>query len=127
MKAKTLIGRSAFSKLPALRISARSAKHRHRKFKQNHGEGESMADENQMDQGPAVSPQAEEKPTSGVTHPREAAEDLRSAAGASADEDLGRGKEYGMTRAIASAVFRTTASNTSARTRRSRSLRRSRL
>jgi hypothetical protein len=28
-----LIGRSAFSKLPALRISAPSAKHRHRKFK----------------------------------------------------------------------------------------------
>src|SRR5437762_14149616 len=90
MKTKTLIGRSAFSKLPALRISAPSVKHRHRKFKRIMEKGESMADENQMDQGPAVSPQAEEKPTSGVTHPREAAEDLRSAAGAAADEGLGR-------------------------------------
>src|SRR5207248_580253 len=44
----------------------------------------------QMDQGPAVSPQAEEKAGSGVTHPREAAEDLRSAAGASADKHLAR-------------------------------------
>ncbi len=49
-----------------------------------------MTDENQMDQGFAVPQQAKEKPKSGVTHPREAAEDLRSAAGASADEDLGR-------------------------------------
>ena len=49
-----------------------------------------MTDENQMDQGFAVPQQAKEKPTSGVTHPRKAAEDLRSAAGASADEDLGR-------------------------------------
>ena len=48
-----------------------------------------MADENQMDQGPAVSPQAEEKAGSGVTHPQEAAEDLRSAAGAMTDEHLG--------------------------------------
>jgi hypothetical protein len=31
--------------------------------------GKSMADENQMDQGPAVSPQAEEKAESGVTPP----------------------------------------------------------
>jgi len=85
-----------------------------------------MADENQMDQGPAVSPQAEEKAGSGVTHPREAAEDLRSAAGASADKHLARAEGVmAMTRAIASAVFRTTASNTSARTRRKRSLRRS--
>ena len=52
--------------------------------------GKSMAEENQMDQGPAVSPQAEEKAESGVTHPRKAAEDLRSAAGATADEYLGR-------------------------------------
>jgi ElaB/YqjD/DUF883 family membrane-anchored ribosome-binding protein len=52
--------------------------------------GKSMADENQMDQGPAVSPQAEEKAESGVTHPRKAADDLRPAAGATADEYLGR-------------------------------------
>ena len=48
-----------------------------------------MADENQMDQGPAVSPQVEEKAESDVTHPGKAAEDLRSATGATADE-LGR-------------------------------------
>ena len=42
-----------------------------------------MANENQMDQGPAVSPQqAEEKAESGGTQ----AKDLRSAGGATADE-----------------------------------------
>ena len=45
-----------------------------------------MADENQMDQGPAVPPQAKEREERGATHAREAAEDLRSAAGAMADE-----------------------------------------
>ena len=45
-----------------------------------------------MDQGPAVSPQAEEKAESGVTNARKAPEDLRSAAGATADEYLGRAK-----------------------------------
>ena len=49
-----------------------------------------MADENQMDQGSAVSPQAEEEAERGVTHARKAAEDLRSAAGATADEYRGR-------------------------------------
>jgi ElaB/YqjD/DUF883 family membrane-anchored ribosome-binding protein len=48
--------------------------------------GEFMDDENQMDQGPAVPPQAGEKVEHGVTHARKAAEDLRSAAGAMADE-----------------------------------------
>ena len=52
-----------------------------------------MADENQMDQGPAVPPQAKEEARRGVTHPRKAAEDLRSAAGAMADEYRERGKE----------------------------------
>ena len=45
-----------------------------------------MAEENQMDQGPAVSPRVEEKAERGVTHARKAAEDLRSAAGAIAGE-----------------------------------------
>ena len=36
-----------------------------------------MADENQMDQDPAVPPQAGEKAERGVTHAHEAAEDLR--------------------------------------------------
>jgi ElaB/YqjD/DUF883 family membrane-anchored ribosome-binding protein len=52
-----------------------------------------MADENQMDQGPAVPPQAGEKAERGVTNARKAAEDLRSAAGAMADEYRARGKE----------------------------------
>ena len=52
-----------------------------------------MADENQMDYGPAVPPQAAEKAEHGATHVRKAAEDLRSAAGAMADEYRVRGKE----------------------------------
>ena len=52
-----------------------------------------MAHENQMDYGPAVPPQAAEKAERGVTHVRKAAEDLRSAAGAMADEYRERGKE----------------------------------
>ena len=52
-----------------------------------------MADENQMDHGPAVPPQATEEAKHGATHVRKAAEDLRSAAGAMADEYRDRGKE----------------------------------
>ena len=51
-----------------------------------------MADENPMNQGPAVPPEAEEKAQRGVKHARKAAEDLRSAAGAMADEYRGRWK-----------------------------------
>jgi ElaB/YqjD/DUF883 family membrane-anchored ribosome-binding protein len=49
-----------------------------------------MADETQMDQGPAVPPEAKEEAKRGETHVRKAAEDLRSAAGATTDEYLGR-------------------------------------
>jgi ElaB/YqjD/DUF883 family membrane-anchored ribosome-binding protein len=52
-----------------------------------------MADENQMDQGAAVPPQAKQKAERGVTHARKAAEDLRSAAGAMADAYRGRAEE----------------------------------
>ena len=52
-----------------------------------------MGDENQMNQGPAVPPQAKEEAKHGVTHARKAGEDLRSAAGAMADEYRERGKE----------------------------------
>jgi ElaB/YqjD/DUF883 family membrane-anchored ribosome-binding protein len=52
-----------------------------------------MDDENQMNQGPAVPPQAKGEAKRGVTHMRKAAEDLRSAAGAVADEYRERGKE----------------------------------
>jgi ElaB/YqjD/DUF883 family membrane-anchored ribosome-binding protein len=47
-----------------------------------------MADETQMDQGPAVPPEAKEEARS-ETHVRKTAEDLRSAAGATTDEYLG--------------------------------------
>jgi ElaB/YqjD/DUF883 family membrane-anchored ribosome-binding protein len=52
-----------------------------------------MGDENQMAQGPEVPPQAKEEPKRGVTHARKAAEDLRSAVGAMANEYRVRGKE----------------------------------
>jgi ElaB/YqjD/DUF883 family membrane-anchored ribosome-binding protein len=48
-----------------------------------------MADENQMDQGPAVPPQAGPKAERGVTPAGKAAEDFRLAAGAMTDEYLG--------------------------------------
>ena len=48
-----------------------------------------MADENQMDQGPAVPPQPAKKAERGVSHAREAAEDLRSAADAMTEEYMG--------------------------------------
>ena len=52
-----------------------------------------MADETSMNQGPAVPPQAKEDAKRGATHIHEAAEDLRSAAGATADKYRARGKE----------------------------------
>ena len=51
-----------------------------------------MTDENQ-DQGAAVPRRAEKETKRGVSHPRKATEDLRSAAGATADEYRARGKE----------------------------------
>ena len=52
-----------------------------------------MADETSMNQGPAVPPQAKEDAKRGATHIHTAAEDLRSAAGATVDESRERGKE----------------------------------
>ena len=52
-----------------------------------------MADDTPMNQGPAVPPQAKEDAKRGVTHIDKAAEDLRSAAGATVDEYRARGKE----------------------------------
>ena len=52
-----------------------------------------MADENQMNQGPAVPPRAVEKAERSATHTRQAAENLGSAAGAMANEYLGRAEE----------------------------------
>ena len=52
-----------------------------------------MADETSVNQGPAVPPQAKEDAKHGATHIHKAAEDLRSAAGATADKYRVRGKE----------------------------------
>ena len=52
-----------------------------------------MANETPMSQGPAVPPQAQEDAQRGATHIHKAAEDLRSAAGATVDEYRERGKE----------------------------------
>jgi len=52
-----------------------------------------MPDENEMNQGPAIPPQAKEEARRSVTNARKAAEDLRSAAGATVDEYRARGKE----------------------------------
>ena len=83
--------------------------------------GKSMADENQMDQGPAVPPQAKEREERGATHAREAAEDLRSAAGAMADEYRGRAEGVWDDALHRVRSFQDE-SNTFARTRRRRSL-----
>ena len=52
-----------------------------------------MSDEIPMNEGPAVPPQAKEDAKRGVTHIHKAAEDLRSTAGATAEEYRARGKE----------------------------------
>jgi ElaB/YqjD/DUF883 family membrane-anchored ribosome-binding protein len=52
-----------------------------------------MAEENKMAGGPAIPPEAENKMESGAAQSRTATEDLRSAAGAVADEYRGRAEE----------------------------------
>ena len=52
-----------------------------------------MANENAINQGPMVPPEAEEKAERGVKHARKAAKDLRSSAGAMANEYRGRFEE----------------------------------
>ena len=52
-----------------------------------------MANENQLDQGPAVSPQTKQKVERAGAHARKAAEDLGSAAGTMADKYMGRAEE----------------------------------
>jgi ElaB/YqjD/DUF883 family membrane-anchored ribosome-binding protein len=52
-----------------------------------------MAEENQIDQGPAVPPQVEEKAKRGMTHARAAAADVGSAAGAIAEEYRGKAEQ----------------------------------
>jgi ElaB/YqjD/DUF883 family membrane-anchored ribosome-binding protein len=52
-----------------------------------------MADENQMNQGPAVPPQVEGKTDRGLTHARKAVEDLGSAASKIAKEYRGKAEQ----------------------------------
>jgi ElaB/YqjD/DUF883 family membrane-anchored ribosome-binding protein len=52
-----------------------------------------MANENAMNQDPVVPPKTEGKAEQGVKHARKVAEDLRSSAGAMADEYRGRLEE----------------------------------
>ena len=52
-----------------------------------------MANENAINQGPMVPPEAEEKAARGVKHTRKAAKDLRSSADALANEYRGRFEE----------------------------------
>ena len=53
-----------------------------------------MANENAMNPGPVVPHEAEEKAERGMKHARKAAEDLRSSAGAMANEYRGRLEEF---------------------------------
>ena len=55
--------------------------------------GDLMAHETSMNQGGALPQQVKEDAKRGARHARKAAEDLRSAAGATADEYRARGKE----------------------------------
>lgn len=52
-----------------------------------------MAEESKSGEGAAIPPQADEKVQSSASHARRAAEDLRSAAGAVAEEYRGRAEE----------------------------------
>ena len=61
--------------------------------KRRSNQEKNMADEKNMTEGAEIPPQAESKMQSGASHARQAAEDLRSAAGAMADQYRGRAEE----------------------------------
>jgi ElaB/YqjD/DUF883 family membrane-anchored ribosome-binding protein len=61
--------------------------------KRRSNQEKNMADEKNMTEGAEIPPQAESKMQSGASHARQAAEDLRSAAGAMADQYKGRAEE----------------------------------
>src|SRR6476620_3679012 len=82
MKAQTLIGRSTFLRLPALKILAPSAKHRRRKFNMPNAT-----------QGAVVSPRVRQKTERDGTQARKAAKDLGSTAGATTSKYLDRAEE----------------------------------
>jgi ElaB/YqjD/DUF883 family membrane-anchored ribosome-binding protein len=61
--------------------------------KRRSNQEKNMADEKNMTEGAEIPPEAESKVQSGASHARQAAEDLRSAAGAMADQYRGRAEE----------------------------------
>ena len=61
--------------------------------KRRSNQEKNMADEKNMTEGAEIPPEAESKMQSGASHARQAAEDLRSAAGAMADQYRGRAEE----------------------------------
>jgi ElaB/YqjD/DUF883 family membrane-anchored ribosome-binding protein len=71
--------------------SSKGARARAKKRRSN--QEKNMADEKNMTEGAEIPPEAESKVQSGASHARQAAEDLRSAAGAMADQYRGRAEE----------------------------------
>src|SRR6266496_512848 len=122
MKAKTLIGQRTFSKLPALRISTPSAKHRHRKLKQRVKKGDLWLTKIKWIKGLRFRRRQDKKQSAARRTPVERPKISARRKAQWPMNIWAAQKTYGMMRFIASAVFRTTASNTSARTRRRRSL-----
>jgi ElaB/YqjD/DUF883 family membrane-anchored ribosome-binding protein len=61
--------------------------------KRRSNQEKNMADEENRTEGAEIPPQAESKMQSGASHARQAAEDLRSAAGTMADQYRGRAEE----------------------------------
>src|SRR6476620_10100850 len=118
MKARTLIGQSTFSKLPALKISAPSAKHRHRKLTNNGDRGILWMTKTKWMKAMRFHRRSDKKQSvvgrTGVKRREISARPQEQWAMNSSVER----KRDGMMRSLVSAVFRTTASDTSARTRR---------
>jgi len=78
---------SPLKKTSSSKAARAGAKKRRSKQEKN------MADEKNMTGDAGIPPQAENKMQSGASHARQAAEDLRSAAGAMADQYRGRAEE----------------------------------
>jgi ElaB/YqjD/DUF883 family membrane-anchored ribosome-binding protein len=78
---------SPLKKTSSSKAARTGAKKRRSKQEKN------MADEKNTTEGAEIPPQAESKMQSGASHARQAAEDLRSAAGAVADQYRGRAEE----------------------------------
>jgi ElaB/YqjD/DUF883 family membrane-anchored ribosome-binding protein len=86
-------GPSASSVSPLKKTSPSKAARAGAAKKRRSNQEKNMADEKDMTEGAEIPPQAESKMQSGASHVRQAAEDLRSAAGSVADEYRGRAEE----------------------------------